>query len=226
MARATFIKAARKPIYQRGKRVEYVSKKGKKEGQTLSKIDRTIPADEKDQILIAKGESYYTWSFMNGDTFYSKTQPRASQLTSSDFMSTYYGIQESIEDFETTDLDELVSFVDTVKSSLEELRDETDEKFNNMPESLQGGPTGELLQERVDSLDSTISEFEDIDFDFEEPSDEDSLAELAEQNDVDTEEEGWESKFSEEDIADYVKGVKRDFVSEKLDEVKGVSFEL
>lgn len=226
MARATFIKAARKPIYQRGKRVEYVSKKGKREGQTLSKIDKTVPADDNDKILIAKGESYYTWSFMNGGTYYSKTPPRASQLTSSGFMSTYYGIQESIEDFETTDLDELVSFVDDIKSSLEELRDETDDKFNNMPESLQWGPTGELLQERVDSLDSTISEFEDIDFDFEEPSKEDSLAELAEQSDVDTDEEGWDSKFSEEDIAEYVESVKLDFVSEKLGEVKGVIFEL
>lgn len=226
MARATFIKAARKPIYQRGKRVEYVSMKGKREGQTLSKIDKTVPADDNDKILIAKGESYYTWSFMNGGTYYSKTPPRASQLTSSEFMSTYYGIQESVEDFETTDLDELASFVDDIKSSLEELRDETDDKFNNMPDSLQGGPTGELLQERVDSLDSTISEFEDIDFDFEEPSEEDSLAELAEQRDVDTEEGGWESKFSEEDVAEYVESVKRDFVAEKLDEVKGVIFEL
>ena len=226
MARATFIKAARKPIYQRGKRVEYVSTKGKREGQTLSKIDKTVPADENDKILIDKGESYYTWSFMNGGTYYSKTPPRASQLTSSEFMSTYYGIQESVEDFETTDLDELVSFVDDIKSSLEDLRDETDDKFNNMPESLQGGPTGELLQERVDSLDSTISEFEDIDFDFEESSKEDSLAELAEQRGVDTEEEGWESKFSEEDIAEYVESVKRDFVSEKLEEVKGVNFDL
>ena len=226
MARATFIKAARKSIYQRGKRVEYLSKKGKKEGQTLSKIDKTVPADDNDKILIAKGESYYTWSFMNGGTFYSKTRPRASQLTSSDFMSTYYGIQESVEDFETTDLDELISFVDDVKSSLEELRDETDDRLNNMPESLQGGPTGELLQERVDSLDSTISELEYIDFDFEEPSEEDSLAELAERNDVDTEEEGWKSKFSEEDIAEYVKSIKFDFVTEMLEKVKGLSFEL
>lgn len=226
MAKATFIKAARKPIYQRGKRVEYVSKKGKKEGQTLSKIDRTIPADEKDQIFIAKGESYYTWSFMNGGTFYSKTQPRASQLTSSDFMSTYYGIQESVEDFDTTDLDELVSFVEEVKSSLEDLRDETDEKLNNMPDSLQSSPTGELLQERVDSLDSTISDLDSIDFDFEEPSKEDSLEELAESSDIDTEEDGWEFNFSEKDIEDYIESVKRDFVSEKLEEVKGVAFEL
>ena len=50
MARATFVKSARRPIYQRGKMVEYVSKKGKREGQTLSKLDRTIPYDENDEI--------------------------------------------------------------------------------------------------------------------------------------------------------------------------------
>ena len=59
MAKVNFVKSARKPIYQRGRRVEYVSKKGKREGQTLSKIDRTLPEDEKDEIFINVGESYY-----------------------------------------------------------------------------------------------------------------------------------------------------------------------
>lgn len=47
MARATFVKSAQKDIYTYGKRVEYVSQKGKRKGQTLSKTDKTIPRDEK-----------------------------------------------------------------------------------------------------------------------------------------------------------------------------------
>ena len=45
MAKATFIKAARKNIYVRGKRVEAVHERGKNAGQKYIKIDRTQPAD-------------------------------------------------------------------------------------------------------------------------------------------------------------------------------------
>ena len=47
MAKANFIEIAKKPIYKRGKSIEYVSKRGKRAGQTLSKIDRNQPANEK-----------------------------------------------------------------------------------------------------------------------------------------------------------------------------------
>ena len=49
MAKANFIEIAKKPIYKRGKRIEYVSKRGKRAGQTLSKIDRNQPANENDE---------------------------------------------------------------------------------------------------------------------------------------------------------------------------------
>lgn len=60
MAKATLVKSARKDIYKRGATVKYISKRGKREGQELTKIDRTIPHPDGDEILIAKGESYYT----------------------------------------------------------------------------------------------------------------------------------------------------------------------
>ena len=47
MAKANFIESAKKPIYKRGKSIEYVSKRGKRASQTLSKIDRNQPANEK-----------------------------------------------------------------------------------------------------------------------------------------------------------------------------------
>ena len=54
MALVNLVKSAQKDIYTRGKRVEYVSQKGKQAGQTLSKIDKTQPFDETDEILIKK----------------------------------------------------------------------------------------------------------------------------------------------------------------------------
>ena len=85
MATATFVKSARKDIYSCGKRVELVHQRGKHAGEKYFKIDRTQPRDENDSILIHKGESYWTWCFMNQSPNYSRTKPRPSQLTNSSF---------------------------------------------------------------------------------------------------------------------------------------------
>lgn len=199
MARAEFIKKARKPIYQRGLRVEYVSQKGKKEGQTLSKIDKTQPADESDQIFINAGESYYKWSFMYGGDHYSKEKPRASRLTQSEFLSQYYGFQESIEDFSPESAEDIENFVDNLKEEMESLRDECQDKLDNMPEQLQSAPSGEMLQERIDDLDNLVSELDGIDCDYEEL------------------EEG------DEDEKD---SHLTDWLNEKLEEIQGISFGL
>ena len=111
MARANFVKKAQKDIFNYGKRVEYVSAKGKREGQTLSKTDKTIPRNDKDTIFIAKGESYYWWQFQNSPKQYSKERPRASQLTQSGYLSTVYGIAEQIEDFSADSAEEVSVFV-------------------------------------------------------------------------------------------------------------------
>ena len=189
MAKPTFIKSARKDIYTRGKLVELIHQKGKNAGQKYMKRDRTQPEDENDAILIHKGESYWTWAFMTGPQMYSKTRPRQSQLTQSEFMSTYYGIMEQIEDWDPEDRDEstLEDFVEDIKSQLEELRDETQERLDNMPESLQESDSGQLLQERIDECDNLISEFESIDTSFD--YDEDDLE--------DEKQQAWEDKVQE-----------------------------
>ena len=166
MAKANFIESAKKPIYKRGKRIEYVSKRGKRAGQTLSKIDRNQPADENDEILINVGESYWTWCFYGGQPIYSKTKPRQSQLTNNSFKQELYSIQESVEDFSTEDPDEVGEFVEELISNLEELRDTCQESFDNIPEQLQECDSGQILQERIENLDDVISNLENIDTEF------------------------------------------------------------
>jgi len=227
MAKATFIKSARKPIYQRGKRVEYVSQRGKREGQTLSKIDRTIPADENDQILINKGESYWTWSFMYGGTYYSKTQPKPSQLTSSEFLSTVYGIQEEIDEWNPSDVTDVEEFVDDIKNRLEELRDETQDKLDNMPYQLQDADTGQLLQERIEALENALNEFECLDeLEYEEPTDEDVKERIAEDEGIDTDIEGWEDEISEEMVNEKKTELQENWLEEKTEEIKNISIEV
>jgi len=123
----------------------------------------------KDNPAVKAGEPYFWWKFRYGGKRYSKTRPRNSQLTQSAYFSSVYSLQEYVEDFELEDPTDMETLVDEVRSQIEDLRDETQSSLDNMPESLQYSPTGELLQERVDALDNVESELDYIDeFDFDE----------------------------------------------------------
>ena len=167
MARAQFVEKAKKPIYKHGKRVEYVSQRGKRAGQTLTKLDRSQPEDENDEILINVGESYYTWCFYGGQQQYSKERPKPSQLTQNWFKQELYSIQEKIEEFEPEDVEDVATFVDDIRSDAENLRDECQEHLDNMPEQLQDSDSGQTLQERIDNLDSVIGDIDNFDSEFE-----------------------------------------------------------
>ena len=167
MARAQFVEKAKKPIYRHGKRVEYVSQRGKRAGQTLTKIDRSQPQDENDEILINVGESYYTWCFYGGQPQYSKERPKPSQLTQNWFKQELYSIQEKIEEFEPEDVEDVATFIDEIRDDAESLRDECQEHLDNMPEQLQDSDSGQTLQERIDNLDSVIGDIDNFDSEFE-----------------------------------------------------------
>jgi len=114
---------------------------------------------------IKKGESYYWWSFKFGGKRYSKTLPRASQLTQSDFLSQAYSLSEQLEDITVDmDIDEIRSQVEDVVEQIRSLGEEQAEKYDNMPEGLQSGSTGELLQGRVDECEDWASNLESVDF--------------------------------------------------------------
>jgi hypothetical protein len=240
MAKAIFVKAAQKDIYQNGKMVEYESKKGKRIGQTLSRLDKTVPRDENDPIFIAKGESYYHWAFQYGGKHYSKTQPKPSQLTQSNYLSQLYTIQETIADIEPGGNDDIDSIIRDTVSDLENLKDECENSLSNMPESLQSSPTGELLQERIDALDNAISELESIDVNYDEPDDEDlreqlkddvddSLVEVPEEGDEDFEEFDEDkvrmALVSDEMLEEKKQELMQEWVDEKVSEIQNVSFE-
>lgn len=52
-----------------------------------------------------------------------------------------------------------------IADELDSIKDQCQDSLDNMPEGLQEGSTGELLQERIDCLDDVISELENIDYD-------------------------------------------------------------
>ena len=122
-----------------------------------------VKSARKDNPVAKKGESYYWWKFRYGGKHFSLTRPRPSQLTQSAYFGTLYSLQEEIEETDLSDEDDWESLVDNIKSQLEDLGSETQDSLDNMPESLQYSPTGELLQERVDACESAVSDIECID---------------------------------------------------------------
>lgn len=54
---------------------------------------------------------------------------------------------------------------DNLVEDLENIKSEVEDRFDAMPDSLQYGDTGMLLQERIDGLDAAINELYEIDFD-------------------------------------------------------------
>jgi hypothetical protein len=110
------------------------------------------------------GQPYYWWKFRYGGKRYSTTRPKPSQLTQSAYFGGIYSLIEAVEAFEVTagDDDAVDTFRDDIVSQLQEIADECEASRDNMPESLQDSPTGELLQERYDACEAAISEIENI----------------------------------------------------------------
>jgi len=167
MAKLNFVKKARKTIYAEGKVVQHEITRGKNKGKVVEKRNRTIPRDKQDKILIEKGTSYYHWTFRFGPTHISKERPRRSQLTQSSFLGQIYDLEDDMENYEATEISEDV--ISEWISTLEQLRDDCQESLDNMPEGLQeSSSSGQLLQERIDNLESWISELENVQIDFDE----------------------------------------------------------
>ncbi|UXO93787.1 hypothetical protein Pan1_72 [Pseudanabaena phage Pan1] len=121
---------------------------------------------------IKAGEMYYFCEMKTGPrsskTMRSKTPFKRWELTTSEYLSTLWQIEDRITEFagDYSDLEDIIA-------ELEQLRDETQEKFDNMPEGLQQGDSGQTLEQRVSELDDLITTLQGIDEPEEPESDED-----------------------------------------------------
>jgi len=112
---------------------------------------------------IKKGESYYWWKFRFGGRHVSRTAPRPSQLTQSEFLSTQLEIEERINNLSCDTLEDLIAERDDLVSEIRTLGEAQQEKHDNMPEGLQDGDTGQLLDDRASSCEEWASELEGVD---------------------------------------------------------------
>lgn len=113
---------------------------------------------------INKGDIYKRVEMKTGPTSSvtkircSSCQFKRSELTTSDYKGQLYDLQDSVADITCQD------DIDTLVSSIESLAEETRDKFDNMPEGLQQGDTGQMLEQRADSLDKAKEDIDEEDY--------------------------------------------------------------
>lgn len=147
---------------------------------------------------IKVGSPYVWWQFAYSEKTIRCASPacapKPQDLTRSEFWSAIYRIQET--QFEGDCPSDLESAVEDIKSDLDNLKSETEDKLSNMPDGLQQGSTGEMLQERIDALDSAVSDIESVDLTVEEEEPEQKEGES--DADFEARQKEWRDKIHEE----------------------------
>lgn len=59
---------------------------------------------------------------------------------------------------------DMTTAAEDIVSELEDIKDELEDNLYNIPEQLQDGAAGSLLQERIEELEDAISELESVDY--------------------------------------------------------------
>jgi|HubBroStandDraft_4_1064222.scaffolds.fasta_scaffold00045_61 hypothetical protein len=132
---------------------------------------------------IKAGDSYYWWKFRFGGKHYSKTAPKRSQLTQSNFYSQLWDIEDDIGTLEAGD--GLESDVADIAQRLRDLAQECTDARDNMPEQLQDSDTGTMLQERAEACEAAADELEGLD-----------LSDMSKEDD-ESDEDFWQRKLDE-----------------------------
>jgi hypothetical protein len=190
---------------------------------------------------IKKGESYYWWKFRFGGKHMSKTPPRPSQLTQSDFLSTQLELEERIGDLKADTFEDLKGEVESIVEEIRRLGEEQADKIGNLPDSFQQGPTGELLQGRADGCEEWADALEGVDLDVDEPTEDDATEAMDEKKptmtDIESDLEKDEDKDAkldelvtawENDRTEKLGELKADYegkIEEAIAELQGCSYE-
>ena len=59
-------------------------------------------------------------------------------------------------------IEAIKNLLSTIQTDLEEIRDEEQEAYDNLPESMQDGEKGEKMYEAIDNLETACSSLEEI----------------------------------------------------------------
>lgn len=169
---------------------------------------------------IKKGDTYWWWKFRFGGKHFSKTPPKQSALTQSEFWSQMYEIQEEIEGLSADAVEDLQSQVQDIAQRIRDLGEECDSKRSNMPDSLQESDSGTLLQERYDECNSMADELESVDMEV----DESEVEEEAQQEWDELPEEERKSEDEEKWITAAIEDKMRERIENIISDIQAVQY--
>lgn len=126
----------------------------------MPRVKQVVAAKDYPDHGIKKGELHHYWKRKTGPrssvTYRQIAPPRIEQMTGSAYKIAMHYIEEARNAVIDPDgMDDLIS-------SIEELAAEQREKFDNMPEGLQQGDTGQTLEQQADTLDAAVEELNTI----------------------------------------------------------------
>jgi predicted nucleic acid-binding Zn-ribbon protein len=104
---------------------------------------------------IKKGDTYYQWSFYRQRPSKSKTYPTRAQLTQNDTLQSVYSEYDG-------DLPKSKDEVESMAASIREAGESAQEKYDNMPEGLQQGDTGQRLEQWAEACSTAADELDTI----------------------------------------------------------------
>jgi hypothetical protein len=121
--------------------------------------------------VIEVGQPYLYWEFQYGPKRVRCTKvecaPKPQDLTQSEYMIRAYELDDELQlilnrevsskDDAQTVASDLEAFADTIDEFAQEQRD----KLDNMPEGLQQGNAGQLLEQRAGALEDSANEIRD-----------------------------------------------------------------
>lgn len=110
---------------------------------------------------IRRGDEYFWWKFPRVPRCVSKVRPPRSALTRSEFRKELWDLEDGISGMDHDDPVAIADRCEEARGRLDELAEELREKKENMPEHLQDGPTGELLDERADGCEEIAEELQE-----------------------------------------------------------------
>lgn len=175
----------------------------------VTKVERA--AKDYPESGIAKGDTYYHWKFRYGGLRRSKTYPKPSQLTQSDFLGQVYDLADRLSGLSVDmGVEEIKSEVEAIIEEIRALGEEQASKRDNMPYQLQDSGSGETLQNRADACEEWASNLEGIDLDFDDTDE-------ALRGEIDTEGK------TEEEIDAEVEEDRQSKIQELIDEISQYS---
>lgn len=59
-------------------------------------------------------------------------------------------------------LKNVIDNLNTALSSIEEIKDEEQDSYDNLPEGIQDGERGDQMQENIDNLDTAYNDLDDV----------------------------------------------------------------